>query len=77
MLDQLDVLELVRGQAAAKRLQFIGRIHGDAADGLLVGARIVNREVEKLVRERPEQYLWGYNRYKRPAGAPPPPAAVQ
>lgn len=37
-------------------------------------ARIVNREVEKLVRERPEQYLWGYNRYKRPAGAPPPPA---
>jgi KDO2-lipid IV(A) lauroyltransferase len=30
--------------------------------------------VEKLVRECPSQYLWGYNRYKRPAGAPPPPA---
>ena len=36
-------------------------------------ARIVNAEVEKLVRECPSQYLWGYNRYKRPAGAPPPP----
>jgi KDO2-lipid IV(A) lauroyltransferase len=31
--------------------------------------------VERLVRACPEQYLWGYNRYKRPAGAPPSPAA--
>ena len=38
-------------------------------------ARRVNERVEKLVRANPEQYLWGYNRYKRPAGAPPPPAA--
>ncbi|MGZ5041344.1 MAG: lysophospholipid acyltransferase family protein [Usitatibacter sp.] len=36
-------------------------------------ARAVNERVEKLVRECPEQYLWGYNRYKRPAGAPPAP----
>ncbi|MGZ5114119.1 MAG: lysophospholipid acyltransferase family protein [Usitatibacter sp.] len=36
-------------------------------------ARRVNAMVEKLVRECPGQYLWGYNRYKRPAGAPPPP----
>ena len=36
-------------------------------------ARIVNAAVEKLIRECPEQYLWSYNRYKRPAGAPPPP----
>ena len=36
-------------------------------------ARRVNAMVEKLVRERPSQYLWGYNRYKRPAGAPPAP----
>lgn len=33
----------------------------------------INREIEALVRERPGQYLWGYNRYKRPAGAEPPP----
>ena len=36
-------------------------------------ARRVNEMVEKLVRQCPTQYLWGYNRYKRPAGAPPPP----
>jgi KDO2-lipid IV(A) lauroyltransferase len=36
-------------------------------------ARRVNAMVEKLVIACPSQYLWGYNRYKRPAGAPPPP----
>src|SRR5512134_394179 len=36
-------------------------------------ARRVNEMVERLVRSCPAQYLWGYNRYKRPAGAPPPP----
>ena len=37
-------------------------------------AREVNARVEKLVRACPSQYLWGYNRYKRPSGAPPAPA---
>jgi KDO2-lipid IV(A) lauroyltransferase len=32
----------------------------------------LNREVETIIRLCPEQYLWGYNRYKRPAGAPDP-----
>ncbi len=36
-------------------------------------ALAINREIEALVRECPEQYLWGYHRYKRPAGAEPPP----
>ena len=36
-------------------------------------AALVNAKVEELVRACPAQYLWGYNRYKRPAGAPPPP----
>jgi KDO2-lipid IV(A) lauroyltransferase len=36
-------------------------------------ARAVNEGVEALVRMAPVQYLWGYNRYKRPAGAPPAP----
>ncbi len=34
--------------------------------------RRLNRALEALVRECPGQYLWGYNRYKTPAGAPPP-----
>ena len=38
-----------------------------------LAARMVNAAVERLVRSCPTQYLWGYNRYKRPAGAPPSP----
>ncbi len=30
----------------------------------------INAELEALIRDCPEQYLWGYNRYKRPSGAP-------
>jgi KDO2-lipid IV(A) lauroyltransferase len=40
-----------------------------------IAARQVNEMVEQLVRRCPAQYLWGYNRYKHPAGAPPPPGA--
>ena len=38
----------------------------------------INREMEAQIRACPAQYLWGYNRYKRPAGAPaaPPTAEV-
>ena len=35
--------------------------------------RRLNRALEELVRECPGQYLWSYNRYKAPPGAPPPP----
>jgi len=35
----------------------------------------VNRELEALVGQCPGQYLWGYNRYKVPAGAAGPGAA--
>ncbi|WP_371323679.1 lysophospholipid acyltransferase family protein [Dechloromonas sp. ZY10] len=36
----------------------------------------INREIEQLIRTCPEQYLWGYNRYKQPGGAEPPPGAA-
>ncbi len=39
---------------------------------LMQRAAQVNRELEALVRQCPQQYLWGYNRYKVPAGAAPP-----
>jgi len=35
-------------------------------------SRRINRALEEAIRARPEQYLWGYNRYKRPAGAEAP-----
>lgn len=37
-------------------------------------AKQINLEIEALVRQCPSQYLWGYNRYKKPGGAEPPPA---
>jgi Kdo2-lipid IVA lauroyltransferase/acyltransferase len=37
------------------------------------GAQHLNDILERTIRTCPEQYLWGYNRYKHPAGAPPPP----
>lgn len=33
--------------------------------------RRMNRALEALIRECPEQYLWSYNRYKTPKGAKP------
>lgn len=52
-----------------KRLQepLTGDVAADAAT--------INRGLEGLIRERPEQYLWGYNRYKAPTGAEAPPAS--
>jgi KDO2-lipid IV(A) lauroyltransferase len=32
----------------------------------------LNAEIEAMIRRCPEQYLWSYNRHKRPAGAPEP-----
>ena len=34
----------------------------------------MNAAIESMVRRYPEQYLWSYNRFKHPAGAPLPPA---
>jgi KDO2-lipid IV(A) lauroyltransferase len=38
----------------------------DIASGL-------NATIERVISTRPEQYLWGYNRYKTPRGAPTKP----
>ncbi len=46
-----------------------------AADKSLA-ARQTNAMVEQLINMAPAQYLWGYNRYKQPAGAPPAPAVA-
>ena len=35
----------------------------------------ISREIERLILQCPQQYLWGYNRYKRPGGAEAPPVA--
>jgi KDO2-lipid IV(A) lauroyltransferase len=57
------------------------RIHVAPLAEALTGAAMhdaaaLNRALEQLVRACPAQYLWGYNRYKVPAGAQPPDAAA-
>ncbi len=37
------------------------------------GARRINRAIELAIREHPGLYLWSYNRYTAPRGAPPAP----
>jgi KDO2-lipid IV(A) lauroyltransferase len=44
---------------------FDGPLSGDVAEDTLR----LNRALETLIRQCPEQYLWGYHRYKSPAGA--------
>ena len=39
-----------------------------------LAARETNAMIERLIAMAPAQYLWGYNRYKHPAGAALPPA---
>lgn len=46
------------------------------APATLGDAGAVNAAIEGLIRECPSQYLWGYNRYKQPSGAPQPPEAT-
>ena len=36
------------------------------ADTLDAAVAQINREMERLIRECPQQYLWGYGRYKQP-----------
>ena len=36
-------------------------------------AQLISDEIAHLIRQCPEQYLWGYNRYKRPRGVDAPP----
>jgi KDO2-lipid IV(A) lauroyltransferase len=57
---------LPRGKGYAIVLRPLpGKLPGESAP------RRLNRALEELVRECPEQYLWGYNRYKTPEGAKP------
>ncbi|MEY4591310.1 MAG: hypothetical protein RIR18_205 [Pseudomonadota bacterium] len=48
------------------------RLSGDT----LTRAGQINTQVEQLILSFPTQYLWGYNRYKHPAGADLPPVVA-
>jgi len=48
------------------------RLHFESYAGSELDEREMNLGVERLIRRCPTQYLWSYNRYKVPAGAPKP-----
>jgi len=57
---------LPRGQGYVVRFERLPEaLPGDAA-AQAESAAIVNRAMEHLIRQRPQQYLWGYHRYKAP-----------
>jgi KDO2-lipid IV(A) lauroyltransferase len=47
-------------------------VHEDLPADKAEAAIRINQGVEAVVRRFPAQYLWSYNRHKRPGGAPPP-----
>jgi KDO2-lipid IV(A) lauroyltransferase len=49
---------------------FEGELPADAA-AQAESAAVINRAMEQLILRAPQQYLWGYHRYKAPRGAPP------
>jgi KDO2-lipid IV(A) lauroyltransferase len=51
----------------------------DEAPADTLEARVVqfNAALERLIADNPGQYLWGYNRYKAPAGTLPPETAAR
>jgi KDO2-lipid IV(A) lauroyltransferase len=53
-------------------VRFEAPLEGYPSDDPAKDARRMNEEIEKVVRQHPEQYLWSYRRFKtRPPGSPP------
>ena len=48
--------------------EWVGELTGD----MHKDAAAMNRVIEQMILKCPEQYIWNYNRYKHPAGAPMP-----
>ncbi len=44
---------------------------GDAQALLRAQAEVINRAMQALILQCPQQYLWGYHRYKEPRNLPP------
>lgn len=52
------------------------RLHLERVPADPLDAAALNKAVERVISRCPAQYLWGYNRYKVPAGAEPPPVVA-
>jgi KDO2-lipid IV(A) lauroyltransferase len=60
-------------RAAGYRLRFVAASEGIYDRDLGRAAASMNRDIERLIRSVPEQYLWSYKRFRiRPPGVPDP-----
>ena len=58
---------LPRGAGYVVRVSALSEaLPATSPDAQLACASVVNRAMEALIRQCPQQYLWGYNRYKTP-----------
>jgi KDO2-lipid IV(A) lauroyltransferase len=60
---------LAHGAGYAVRVSELGDTLPADDPGQAESAAIINRAMEGLIRRCPQQYLWGYNRYKQPRSA--------
>ena len=60
---------LPRGQGYVVRFQPLPEALPADASAQAESAAVVNRAMEHLIRQCPQQYLWGYHRYKAPRAA--------
>ncbi|WP_130392227.1 lysophospholipid acyltransferase family protein [Cupriavidus agavae] len=66
---------LPRGAGYRGHLRMVGE-GGMLPDDPGTASAMINATIEEMIAIDPAQYLWGYNRYKQPAGAGAPPATL-
>ena len=81
LLDATDAIAIVAG---CKRLPngkgwevYLERVPEPLPESHEERAALINQIMESMIRRFPEQYMWGYNRYKVPKGVAPPDAPEQ
>ena len=62
---------LARGAGYIVRVSPLAESLPREASAQAESAAVVNRAMERLILEKPEQYLWGYHRYKAPSRPAP------
>lgn len=62
---------LPQGRGYVVRLSPLGEAIPEDAEAQAESAAIVNRAMERLITQCPQQYLWGYHRYKQPRASIP------
>ena len=62
---------LPRGAGYAVHFSPFDEVLPPGAEAQAECAAIVNRAMERLILQRPQQYLWGYHRYKQPRDRAP------